>query len=114
MKLSPALSEIFASDTSEFAKVFSTYMTPGARRPPRPRPSAAGDTVESKKPAAEARANTTRITSTHRGMTSHVPLRYVHAIGRPCPATAAPCGRRLKRLALLIGVPPWSLPGRCS
>ena len=28
MKLSPALSEIFASDTSEFAKVFSTYMTP--------------------------------------------------------------------------------------
>jgi hypothetical protein len=27
-KLAPALSEIFASDTSEFAKVFSTYMTP--------------------------------------------------------------------------------------
>jgi hypothetical protein len=31
-KLAPALSEIFASDTSEFAKVFSTYMSP-ARAP---------------------------------------------------------------------------------
>jgi hypothetical protein len=31
-RLSPALSEIFASDTSEFAKVFSTYMTPGAKK----------------------------------------------------------------------------------
>jgi regulator of protease activity HflC (stomatin/prohibitin superfamily) len=28
MKLSPALSEIFASDSSEFGKLFSTYMTP--------------------------------------------------------------------------------------
>jgi hypothetical protein len=27
-KLSPALSEIFASDTSEFARLFSVYMTP--------------------------------------------------------------------------------------
>jgi hypothetical protein len=30
-KLAPALSEIFASDTGEFAKVFSTYMTPGKK-----------------------------------------------------------------------------------
>jgi hypothetical protein len=30
-KLAPALSEIFASDTSEFAKVFSTYMVPARR-----------------------------------------------------------------------------------
>jgi regulator of protease activity HflC (stomatin/prohibitin superfamily) len=30
-KLSPALSEIFASDTSEFARVFSTYMLPGKK-----------------------------------------------------------------------------------
>ena len=32
MRLAPALSEIFASDTSEFAKVFSSYMTPGQRK----------------------------------------------------------------------------------
>lgn len=32
MKLAPALSEIFASDTSEFAKVFSSYMQPGSRK----------------------------------------------------------------------------------
>ncbi|MFN4257828.1 MAG: SPFH domain-containing protein [Gemmataceae bacterium] len=31
-KLSPALAEIFASDTSEFAKLFSTYMAPGSRK----------------------------------------------------------------------------------
>lgn len=30
-RLAPALSEIFASDQSEFARVFSTYMTPGRR-----------------------------------------------------------------------------------
>jgi hypothetical protein len=33
MKLSPALSEIFASDSSEFAKVFSTYMIPAPGAP---------------------------------------------------------------------------------
>jgi hypothetical protein len=32
VKLSPLLSEIFASDTSEFAKLFSSYLT--ARNPP--------------------------------------------------------------------------------
>ena len=42
-KLSPALSEIFASDTSEFAKVFSTYMTAGDKRPAaRPPPGGRG------------------------------------------------------------------------
>ena len=35
-KLAPALSEIFASDTSEFAKVFSTYMSPAAKKGPEP------------------------------------------------------------------------------
>jgi hypothetical protein len=30
-KLGPALAEIFASDTSEFAKLFSRYMTPGKK-----------------------------------------------------------------------------------
>jgi hypothetical protein len=35
-KLAPALSEIFASDTSEFAKVFSTYMSPAGRAPQAP------------------------------------------------------------------------------
>ena len=50
MKLSPALSEIFASDTSEFAKVFSTYMTPPATTrkvglPPNP----VGSTADAKK-----------------------------------------------------------------
>jgi regulator of protease activity HflC (stomatin/prohibitin superfamily) len=30
-KLAPALSEIFASDTSEFAKLFATYLTPPAK-----------------------------------------------------------------------------------
>ena len=50
MKLSPALSEIFASDTSEFAKVFSTYMTAPAATtrkvglPPNP-----GGTADAKK-----------------------------------------------------------------
>lgn len=36
LKLSPLLSDIFASDTSDFAKLFSTYMSPT----PRPRPIA--------------------------------------------------------------------------
>jgi len=30
-KLAPALSEIFASDTSDFAKLFATYMSPGKK-----------------------------------------------------------------------------------
>jgi hypothetical protein len=46
-KLAPALSEIFASDTSEFAKVFSTYMSPGTRKlgaaPAAPRESRTAD-----------------------------------------------------------------------
>jgi regulator of protease activity HflC (stomatin/prohibitin superfamily) len=33
MRLAPALSEIFASDTSDFARIFSTYMTPGKAMP---------------------------------------------------------------------------------
>lgn len=32
MKVAPALSEIFASDTSEFAKVFTTYMSNGVKK----------------------------------------------------------------------------------
>jgi uncharacterized membrane protein YqiK len=32
-RLAPALSEIFASDESEFARIFSGYMTPGAAAP---------------------------------------------------------------------------------
>jgi regulator of protease activity HflC (stomatin/prohibitin superfamily) len=33
MKLAPALGEIFASDTSEFAKLFASYMTPPVNKP---------------------------------------------------------------------------------
>jgi regulator of protease activity HflC (stomatin/prohibitin superfamily) len=35
-KLAPSLSEIFASDESEFAKLFTTYMTPPANGTPKP------------------------------------------------------------------------------
>jgi hypothetical protein len=45
VKMSPVLSEIFASDTSEFARLFSTYMAPPARDRP----------VLSPKPVAEVR-----------------------------------------------------------
>jgi regulator of protease activity HflC (stomatin/prohibitin superfamily) len=41
-KVSPALSEIFASDNSEFAKVFTTYMT-GPRKPAAPAPANGGE-----------------------------------------------------------------------
>lgn len=34
MKMAPALNEIFASDTSEFAKLFSGYMAPPTKTPP--------------------------------------------------------------------------------
>jgi hypothetical protein len=40
-KIAPALSEIFASDESEFAKLFAGYLTPLTGKPPKPtRPSA--------------------------------------------------------------------------
>jgi regulator of protease activity HflC (stomatin/prohibitin superfamily) len=39
-KLAPALGEIFASDDSEFAKLFATYMTPPANVPGKSTPSA--------------------------------------------------------------------------
>src|SRR5262249_16639007 len=43
-KLGPALAEIFASDDSDFARLFSGYMTPGRNMPARP--SAAGPAEE--------------------------------------------------------------------
>jgi regulator of protease activity HflC (stomatin/prohibitin superfamily) len=50
-KLAPALSEIFTSDNSEFAKVFTTYITAGTKKlvtnPPVPRE---GTTADAKKP----------------------------------------------------------------
>ena len=49
MKLAPALSEIFASDTSEFAKVFSTYMLPMATTRKVGLPSPPATTVDAKK-----------------------------------------------------------------
>ncbi|MFO0925491.1 MAG: SPFH domain-containing protein [Gemmataceae bacterium] len=54
MRMAPALAEIFASDTSEFAKVFSGYLLPGGKKPtttaatPPPAPPAA--TADAKKP----------------------------------------------------------------
>lgn len=52
-KLSPALSEIFASDQSDFGKIFSEFMTPvpGVARPPATTPA----TVTGNNPAKEAR-----------------------------------------------------------
>lgn len=44
LKVAPALSEIFASDQSEFAKVFTTYMTNGVKR------AGLGSTADAKKP----------------------------------------------------------------
>lgn len=52
MKLSPALSEIFASDTSEIAKVFTTYMNTAPKKvtaAPGPAPAGAS-TADAKKP----------------------------------------------------------------
>ena len=49
MKLAPALSEIFASDTSEFAKVFSTYMLPTATTRKVGLPAPPATTVDAKK-----------------------------------------------------------------
>ncbi len=41
-KLAPALGEIFASDNSEFARLFAAYMVPPQARPAAPAPVAAG------------------------------------------------------------------------
>lgn len=49
MKLAPALSEIFASDTSEFAKVFSTYMLPTATTRKAALPPSPATTADAKK-----------------------------------------------------------------
>jgi regulator of protease activity HflC (stomatin/prohibitin superfamily) len=48
-KLSPALTEIFASDTSDFARLFATYMTPMMKSTPPARPA-----VEAKTPMGPA------------------------------------------------------------
>ncbi len=50
-KLAPALSEIFASDTSEFARVFSTYMTPGKKVGISALPAPRGETAAAAKGA---------------------------------------------------------------
>ncbi len=42
-KLAPALTEIFASDDSDFAKLFTGYMTPGKNGSPRPTTRGAAD-----------------------------------------------------------------------
>lgn len=56
MRMAPALAEIFASDSSEFAKVFTSYMAPAGRKPGE-RPAAAANgagtpasTADAKKP----------------------------------------------------------------
>ena len=41
-KLAPALTEIFASDTSDFAKLFAGYLTPPANRPATTTPAISG------------------------------------------------------------------------
>ena len=48
-KLAPALSEIFASDTSEFAKLFAAYLTPPAKSAAPPVAAANGGPVVGKK-----------------------------------------------------------------
>jgi regulator of protease activity HflC (stomatin/prohibitin superfamily) len=48
-KLAPALSEIFASDTSEFAKMFAAYLTPPAKAAAPPVAAANGGPVVGKK-----------------------------------------------------------------
>jgi hypothetical protein len=49
-RIAPALSEIFASDDSEFAKLFSAYMTPLASKPARPLPAVAETPTKSAAP----------------------------------------------------------------
>lgn len=56
-KVSPALSEIFASDNSEFAKLFSAYMTPGARKTAPVTTGAAPGTNGGGKPTGETKTN---------------------------------------------------------